>query len=286
MNRRTGALVLGAGVAVSVVAVVAARSSAFAPPAQVTALHIAAALSFIAVGVYAWSRPQSGRVGVLMCAVGFAWFVPDLGFLPSSSAVTIAVIEGPLAFGVLGHLFVSFPSGYLRSGLDRIVVIVVYLWTSLGNLVTDTFFAPAQLPCDCAQNLLVLHRDAGGHTLAVNLHQIGNLLLAVVVLGVVIAHWIRATPPGRRVLFPVALAAGPIEVAIISLNAVGVLGSLDWLTSASAVLTPSAVTTLPIGFLWGLLRGRFSHGALGNLILELGAAGTRASARRLGRRAG
>jgi signal transduction histidine kinase len=205
-----------------------------------------------------------------MCAVGFAWFVPDLGFLPSSLAVTVAVITGPIAFGVLGHLFVSFPSGYLRSGLDRWVVGIVYLWTAVGNVIQETFFAPAQIPCDCAQNLFVLHRDSSAHTLAVNMHQIGNLALAFVVLGVVIAHWVRATPPGRRVLFPVALAAGPILAAIVSLNAVGVVGSLDWLTSASPVLTPSAVMTLPLGFLWGLLRARISHGALGHLILELG----------------
>jgi signal transduction histidine kinase len=271
MTRRTRALVIAGGLAVSVAAAVAARKSLYAPAPHVTVLHVAAGLAFITVGVVAASRRSSERVGWLTCAVGVAWFVPDLGYLPSSFAVTIAVLEATLAYAVLGHLFIAFPSGYLRSATDRAVVIAVYLWVALGNLIPDTLFAPAEIQCGgCAQNLLVFHRDPAAHTLAVNTHQIVNMAMALVVFAIVVGHWLKATPPARRILAPVAWASGPIEVAIISLNVVGVVGQFDWLTTVTPTLTPLAVMTLPLGFLAGLFGAHIAHGSVGNLIVELG----------------
>ena len=270
MNRRITVLVLILGVAESVAAAVAARTSSAPPAGHETALHVVAGLSFIAVGVFGWSRPQSARVGALMCAVGFAWFVTDLQYLPSSVAITIATLEATVAYAALAHLFVTFPSGRLRSTVDRTVVTFIYAWTALGNVIPDTLFAGDDKCSGCAHNLLVLHRDAAAHTLAVNMHQIGNMLLAAVVFCIVVEHWTHATPPARQVLAPLALAAGPIELAIISLNVVGVVGQLDFLTRASPVLTPVALMILPFGFLAGLLRARIAHGALGRLVLDLG----------------
>jgi signal transduction histidine kinase len=274
MRRTPAALVLAAGLATSIAAAVAARKSPFAPAPHVTALHVAAGLAFIAVGVVAASRRSSVRVGVLSCAVGFAWFIPDLGYLPSSAAVTVALLEATFAYAVLGHLFIAFPSGHLRSQVDRTVVIAVYLWVALGNLIPDTLFAPPEIACGgCAQNLLVLHRDAAAHTVAVNTHQIGNMVMALVVFAVVVGHWLHATPPARRILAPVTWASGPVEVAIIAVNVVGVVGQFDWLTSVTPTLTPLAVMTLPLGFLAGLFGAHIAHGSVGNLIVELGHGG-------------
>jgi hypothetical protein len=270
MNRRAVLGVFAAGIAVCIAVAIAQRTSGFPPSGLATALHLCAGLSFIVAGVVAWTRPPSARVGALMCAVGFAWFISDLAYLPSSTAVTVGILEPTIVYALLAHLFLTFPSGRLRSRLDRNVLIVVYAWTILGNLIPDAFFAPPDTGCDCAQNLVVFHRDAAAHTVAVNLHQIANMVLAVLVFILVIDRWRRSTPPARRALAPIVWAAGPIEVAIISLNVVGVVGGLDWLLNISPILTPLALMTLPVGFLIGVVNAELARGAVGNLIVELG----------------
>lgn len=270
MNRRTAAAIVTAGIAVCVGVAVAQRTSGYRPSGLETGLHLAAGLSFIFAGVVAWTRPPSARVGALMCAIGFAWFIGDLVYLPSSAAVTLGILEPTIVYALLAHLFLTFPSGRLRSRLDRNVLIVVYAWTVLGNLIPDAFFAPPATGCDCAQNLVVFHRDAAAHTVAVNVHQIANMVLAVLVFALVIDRWRRSTAPARRALAPIVWAAGPIEVAIICLNVVGVVGGLDWLITISPIFTPLALMTLPVGFLIGVLNAELARGSVGNLIVELG----------------
>ncbi|HET9051414.1 MAG TPA: sensor histidine kinase [Candidatus Dormibacteraeota bacterium] len=273
LKPRIAALVVVLGLGVAGGAAAAATTSAFAPAAHVTVLHALAGLSFIAVGAGAATQRTGARVGALMCLVGFAWFIPDLGYLSSSAAVTIAVLEGTLVYGFLAHLFIAFPSGRVRGSVDRAVVGIVYAWTVLSNLVPDSLFAQAELPAGFPQNLIVLHRDPGAHTLAVNVHQILNMVVALVVFAFVVDHWARSTPLGRRTLAPLVWAAGPVELAIICLNVVGVISQLDSLRTITPTLTPLALMTLPAGFLAGLLRAHMGHASIGDLIVELGSAG-------------
>jgi len=272
--RRPQALVLLLGIAVASAAAVGALTTTNARPAPgATALHVAAGLSFIGVGVVVWSREPANRTGLLTAAVGLAWFVTDVRYLPSSVAFTVADLVGaPLAYAVLAHLAVAFPSGRLRSRSERAVVVIAYGWLILENLAQDVFWAPADSRCDCVRNLIVVHRDAHLHGIVGNVQQAINVVLAFVVLRIVLDHWSKATPPGRRALAPVFWASGPILLAVIALQAVGAFGSLKGLDAALAYLTPLALMSLPFGFLAGFVHSRLSHLAVGHLVIELGGA--------------
>ena len=271
MSRRLGALVLTAGFAIAVVAAIGASRSLAAPAAQVTLLHPSAGVAFIVVGVFANSQRSTGRVGLLMIAVGFAWFIPDLTYLPTSLGLTIGILEATLAYAFLAHLFVVFPSGHVRDPLDRAVLAATYAWVLVGNLIPDTLFASVDTACaGCPGNLLVLHRDADSHTVAVAVHQLLNMAIALAVFGLVIRNWVEATPPARRVLRSVAWASGPIVLAVICLNVVGVVGQFNGLTSVTPTLTPLAVMTLPVGFLVALVLAHMAHGSVATLIVDLG----------------
>jgi hypothetical protein len=72
-----------------------------------------------------WSR-RHRALGWLLIAAGWAWFLPDV--LTRTSAVS-ATVMGPLLFlhrGVLAHSFVAYPTGRLRGGLQRGVVVAGY----------------------------------------------------------------------------------------------------------------------------------------------------------------
>src|SRR5260370_165272 len=86
----------------------------------------------------AWRRPHS-RIGLLMMAVGLAWFVPQVGWAPNTLLWSVSFLLKDLWAPVLGHVFVSFPSGRLRARRDRLVVALAYGWwlaTRLADMLT------------------------------------------------------------------------------------------------------------------------------------------------------
>jgi len=93
--------------------------------------------SFLAVGLVAvWQRPRS-RIGLLMMAVGFAWCVGSLTWVPNAVIFSIGWATDGLWAAILGHLYVSFPTGRLLTRRDRLVVAVIYGW-ALALRLTST----------------------------------------------------------------------------------------------------------------------------------------------------
>ena len=77
---------------------------------------LVAGWALLGCGLVAWKRRPESRVGALMVAVGFAWFLG--GFLPAA----LYLHRGPLV-----HLLLSYPSGRLRRRTDRLVVAAAYV---------------------------------------------------------------------------------------------------------------------------------------------------------------
>src|SRR5262249_26913744 len=100
---------------------------------------------------------------------------------------------------------------------------------------------------------------------------VGAAILAVVVVGTVLRHWVRASKPGRRALAPVLWATAPTGAwVILDQLSSGVLASAR-LFAAGRLRGYLLSTALPFGFLIGWLRLRLRRGAVGNLVVELGA---------------
>ena len=85
------------------------------------------ALSFVASGLIALSRRPSNRVGTLLTATGFLWFVGVLAKTDEPWLFTLGVTFGVVGFGTIAHLFLSFPTGRLRTRLDRALVATVWV---------------------------------------------------------------------------------------------------------------------------------------------------------------
>src|ERR671932_2675483 len=68
-------------------------------------------LAFIGTGAFAWWRRPLNRFGLLMTAVGFAWFVGGLTESDNSIVFTIGNYVGPLYLVLVIHLLLAFPSG-------------------------------------------------------------------------------------------------------------------------------------------------------------------------------
>ena len=84
-------------------------------------------LSFIGTGVFAWWRRPLNRFGLLMTAVGFAWFVGALVESDNALVSTIGAYVGPLYLVLVVQLVLSFPSGRLETTESRVIVAAAYI---------------------------------------------------------------------------------------------------------------------------------------------------------------
>ena len=80
-------------------------------------------MSFLLVGVLAWSLRPENRAGALMSATGLAYFMTDLGWIDTPATFIVADEWRGLFAGFLFWLLLAFPSGRLESRADRLYVI-------------------------------------------------------------------------------------------------------------------------------------------------------------------
>src|ERR1017187_2772379 len=158
-----------------------------------------------------------------------------------------------------------FPSGRLESMADRVVVTAGYVWALGGNVFTQVLLAPAG-----SADIFAIHRDATQNLIADGIQQGLDATLCVTLVSLVVLHYVRGTPPARRAIGPALWASGPMLLAAILLSLPGVIGSAPGLESAVPVFTPIALASLPLAFVFGLLRSRLAVASAGHLVVELG----------------
>src|SRR5919107_904246 len=82
-------------------------------------------LAFIGTGAFAWWRRPLNRFGLLMTAVGFAWFIGEMTASNDALLYTMASYVGPLYLVLVVHLVLAFPTGRL-DGPSRAIVAGAY----------------------------------------------------------------------------------------------------------------------------------------------------------------
>jgi signal transduction histidine kinase len=233
----------------------------------------------IAVGLYAWRDGHHARFGRLLVLIGFAWFLPVLSASSDSLAYSVGRIAGWTVEAGLVYLVLAFPTGRLKTPVDRwltlaavALVATLYLPTVL---IAETFPQPSQwttCTADCPTNaFMVLNGEPGFLDAAiVPLRELLTILLVAAVtvrLGLRVAS---ATPLMRRTLTPV-LGIAIVRVVLFGF-AIGVrrvdpdAGAIDMLMWAIVLGLPA----MAVGFLIGLVRWRlFTADALLRLAIGI-----------------
>jgi signal transduction histidine kinase len=273
---RPGVLVvLGvAGVVGTVIGLVAPYVSWSDAPVDVPRLVVntVSVSSFTFLGLYALAKRPENRIGPLMMAVGFAFMLQLIAWIPTDLTYTIGVfLFTELWLVVLAHLFVAFPTGRLESTLDRRLVAGAYAWW-LVSATLPLFFLDFRANGWRFGNAFLI---SSNNELAEAIGRAASLVttcLALVFLYALLRHWRRATSAGRRVLAPVMWASVPTVVWVTARVFADTLQVDPVRELAASPLGTLAVSTLPIGFALGLLRSRLGRSRVGDLVVELGEA--------------
>jgi signal transduction histidine kinase len=227
---------------------------------------------FIGAGLVAWYRRPDNRVGTLMVAAGFAYFISSAAMTEPPLLFTLGHLLSNVFIAVAIHLILSFPSGRLESRLDRFLVGYSYLVTTIGYLPLVLFLDPAAAGClECPENVFLISDQLSfAETWGDGLSVVGATLLPLVLVRLIL-RWRAASPPLRRVITPLYVAGAALMVMLTVLLVAS-------LANASASLKQDLyyATLIPFGlvpylFLGSLVRTRMLRGgAVGELVSRIG----------------
>jgi signal transduction histidine kinase len=233
--------------------------------------------AFIGAGLYAWQRQPENRTGSLMTAVGFSWLVATLTVSSQPEVFIFGFAAYALPYAFVIHLLAGFPSGRLTTRLERLVVALGYVVTTLLVWAMIPVFDTAAHGWVVENPLLVERNDALHGTLNAIQGVLG--IAGVITLGVILFRRFRAsTGSQRQALALVGVAAGFLLASIV-LVLVSDLAALDGnVEAATDAVGRMALLAVPFAFLLALLRSRYSRAmAVSQLV-------SRAAERRVGLR--
>ena len=187
---------------------------------------LAVGWTFLGCGLVAWSRRRESRTGLLLAATGLAWFAGNF------AGSLIYLHRGPLV-----HCVLAYPSGRLRSRVERATVSAGYL----------AALAPP-----------------------VGRNETATIALAVLIVAVAARGYLPAVGRERRARVHAVQAASALGIVLAGVAA-GRLALPDG-EANEAVLRAYEVTlvALAMALLIGLLRAPWERAAVTDLVVELG----------------
>jgi signal transduction histidine kinase len=217
-------------------------------------------VSYILCGLYAWWRRPDSRFGPLMVAAGFVNFLSTLSWTTNDLTFTLGQALDLLPPVLFMHVFLAFPSGYLRDRFERALVTAAYIAAVVLQLSRMAFgsFGP--------HNLLEIsaNEDAALLTLRVSLLTMSAFCLAAVGV-LVLRRRLGGTLRRSRVLLVDAFAVGLVMIACLYISAAfdgPAVRQIRWATFATLGLAP-------LVFLAALLKARLDRSSVGDLFLDL-----------------
>jgi signal transduction histidine kinase len=224
----------------------------------------------VLTGWIGWRERPESRVGPLIMVAGLLHAVRGLGSTAWAPLFTLSFLLGENYSNVLAHALITFPSGRIRNWQERWLVIGVYTLGTLG------FVAPALFNdlagCNCPRNLALIVDSPATVDVLETTTTFLSVFLAAAFVAYAVRKYRRSTPAGKHALAPV-FAVGALGGIFSMLNEAGQLWFPSVQESWAWFWVDQVVTVLvPLGFLAGLLRTRMARSAVGDLVVELGAA--------------
>src|SRR5436190_7915077 len=171
--------------------------------------------AYIGSGLIARRTRPENRLGAVMVFIGFAWFATFLADASSSVVFTLGkALESIYLLGFV-YLVLSFPTGRLRSKLDRALVAAAVVIVTVVELAWLLFAeSHSQICADCPANAFELTRNDGLAAVILQTQRTVGVVLSLFTVAVLVRRWRRAGTPERRAGAPVLWAGGAMFAAL------------------------------------------------------------------------
>jgi signal transduction histidine kinase len=217
--------------------------------------------TYVGCGLIAWWHRPDSRFGPLMIVVGFTIFVTGLSRATNDALFTIGNAVHLLPPVLFAQLFLAFPTGRLRTPLQRVMIVVAcatalglgLLRMSLGGLGPH--------------NLLEVVDEPGAASAVLRVQLLVIIATCLTALAVLVVRRRGAGPPLRRSLnvLITSFAGGLLMIGFLLASIVvgaPAVQQIRWATFAT-------LGVAPIAFLVGILRNRLARSAVAELVIEL-----------------
>ena len=248
----------------------AAHAGADRPTEPGPVLTALVGASLIGCGLASWRARPENRLGPVMVLTGFLWFAGLLSEAASAPLYTLGVaIEYVFLCGFI-YIVLSFPSGQLRTALDKAIVALAIAGTVL-QVVAMLFGSGSGLRCGggCGDNLIQIFHDNGFALALLNLQRALGAILTLTAVALLTYRWARASAPQRREVTWVLLAGNATLLALTVTVVDDLLGNP--LGSGPAKVWFLTLALVPIAVLATFARRRLARGSVAGLVVQLGA---------------
>jgi signal transduction histidine kinase len=195
-------------------------------------------VALVACGVAVWLWRSNSRIGLLLSATGFAWFLGTLAGSSIDSVAGVGAVFVTLHRGPLIHAVLSYPAGRLRDRFEWVVVALSYV---------------AAASSDLGQNAEV------------------TLGVAALIPIAAVRSYRRSAGPQRRARVPSVAAAAAFSVVLAAGSAASLAGAGDGVDRAILWAYQIVIFAVAFGFLVDLLRGTWTQATVTGLVVDLGA---------------
>jgi len=266
------------GAALTATLAVGAVHNGIWPPPEKAVISYAAAFVAVSLGVLVWKLRPDSRTGLLLVAWPFAGLLGDMKivFAGSTLAVTIGYATNWFAAPIFGHLVLSYPTGRLRYRLDRALVAFAYALAAAYGLATILLFDPrpqweGTITWFQPHAAPITHIPGSEAAGLPDTFDRSLLPLAVLFIVLLARKLVRLTPGGRRVVLPLAVAAGFAAVQfVVQFALVG--GPVNSYSNRHPVwfwVVNGAALAIPVSLAAGLLWGRRARAVVADLVVEI-----------------
>jgi signal transduction histidine kinase len=239
-----GRLLAIAGCAVVPIAVTAWLVLLGYPLDSVLTPIVAYSVGYLIAGSIDWLRRPDNPVGPVMLATSIAICLAFLTLHPDPLVKRLSGLSGSIANVLVVWVMLAAPSGRLERGPGRWLLGAFAVVVVLGAFLDD----------------LTLRRVVWA----------AGVVVSLVLAGVVVMRYVRASGPARRSLGPIVVAG--VTAALVHALDFGAGVLLIPVVPGSPVFFADIVsrTLVPYGFLLGLLRLRMARAAVADIVVELG----------------
>jgi PAS domain S-box-containing protein len=229
-------------------------------------LVVVVGVTFVLSGLFALARRPENRTGVYLAAVGYLLFLNGLATSTNEWVFAVGWVSEGLIWAPFCALVFAYPTGHLRTGLERFIPVAVGALLTVTSLVELLFDSTPETDSGVLSPIVVTDRP-GLASFAGFVASFGGLVLIVLAAVVLVRKWRGASPALRRLLLPV-LATG--SATFFSIGLVVVADQVyDPATDALFALFLASFTTVPLAFLFGILRMRLARSSITDVVMAL-----------------
>jgi signal transduction histidine kinase len=233
-------------------------------------------LLLIVVLLVALVRQPDGRLWKLLVLWIVAERIYAFSFVPNSLVWSVARPLESLEVPVTIHVILAFPSGHLRDGFDRAIVVYAYVFALVTAVARQLVWDNAML-CnpECVRNVFVVWPDQDLFRWIEGFQSLAGVgTIVPLVLLALWRHWRDASHAAKRTLLPLIVAV-PVQAAAFSLESAArvldirpVVAFFD--SPSGEVVRLFTPLMLPLGLVILIVRTRLGRSRVASLMVELG----------------